>query len=123
VGTVLHAGSAHFDGAKDAYSVTGNHYGNSYGPNTISWPMFEDLRDNNQALSEMFCRFPTSVTIGYSAWFVARDHSLISLRPLAKMSTAPLINSRRFSFVSSEFFWLMQLVCGFADATCSINAS
>jgi predicted permease len=44
----------------------GNHYGNTYGPNTISWPMFEDLRDNNQAFSGMFCRFPATVTIGYS---------------------------------------------------------
>jgi predicted permease len=42
---------------------TGNHYGNSYGPNTISWPMFEDLRDNNQVFSGMFCRFPAAVTI------------------------------------------------------------
>jgi len=30
-----------------------------------SWPMFEDLRDNNRALSGMFCRFPATVTIGY----------------------------------------------------------
>jgi predicted permease len=44
---------------------TGNHYGNSYGPNTISWPMFEDLRDNNQVFSGMFCRFSASVTIGF----------------------------------------------------------
>lgn len=44
---------------------SGNHYGNSYGPNTISWPMFEDLRDNNQVFSGMFCRFPARVTIGY----------------------------------------------------------
>ena len=42
---------------------TGNHYGNSYGPNTISWPMFEELRDNNQVFSGMFCRFPATVTI------------------------------------------------------------
>jgi predicted permease len=44
---------------------TGNHYGNSYGPNTVSWPMFEDLRDNNQVFSGMFCRFPATVNIGY----------------------------------------------------------
>jgi predicted permease len=44
---------------------TGNHYGNTYGANTISWPMFEDLRDNNQVLSGMFCRFQATVTIGY----------------------------------------------------------
>jgi putative ABC transport system permease protein len=42
---------------------TGNHYGNSFGPNTISWPMFEDLHDNNQVFSGMFCRFPATVTI------------------------------------------------------------
>jgi predicted permease len=44
---------------------TGNHFANTYGANTISWPMFEDLRDNNQVFSGMFCRFPTTVTIGY----------------------------------------------------------
>ena len=44
---------------------TGNHYGNTYGANTISWPMFEDLRDNNHVFSGMFCRFATTVTIGY----------------------------------------------------------
>jgi predicted permease len=57
---------------------TGNHYGNSYGPNTISWPMFEDLRDNNQAFSGMFCRFPTSVTIGYSDHAVQIPAELVS---------------------------------------------
>jgi predicted permease len=45
---------------------TGNHYGNSYGPNTISWPMFDDLRDNNQVFSGMFCRFPVTVALGYA---------------------------------------------------------
>ena len=44
---------------------TGNHFANSYGPNRISWPMFEDLRDNNQVFSGMFCRFPAFVAIGY----------------------------------------------------------
>jgi predicted permease len=44
---------------------TGNHYGNSYGPNTVSWPMFEDLRDANHVFSGMFCRFPAAVTLGY----------------------------------------------------------
>jgi predicted permease len=44
---------------------TGNHFANSYGANTISWPMFEDLRDNNQVFSGMFCRFPATVNVGY----------------------------------------------------------
>ena len=57
---------------------TGNHYGNSYGPNTISWPMFEDLRDNNQVFSGMFCRFPASVTIGFSDHAVQIPAELVS---------------------------------------------
>jgi predicted permease len=44
---------------------TGNHYGNTYGANTISWPMFEDLRNNNNVFTGMFCRFPATVNIGY----------------------------------------------------------
>jgi predicted permease len=44
---------------------TGDHYGNSYGANTVSWPMFEDLRDNNQVFSGMFSRFLTTVTLGH----------------------------------------------------------
>ena len=46
---------------------TGNHYGNSFGADTISWPMFEDLRDNNRVFSGMFCRFPATVNMGYGA--------------------------------------------------------
>ncbi|AXC10117.1 ABC transporter, permease protein [Acidisarcina polymorpha] len=56
----------------------GNHYGNSYGPNTMSWPMFEDLRDNNNVFSAMFCRFPTHVTIGYSDQTVQISAELVS---------------------------------------------
>jgi predicted permease len=43
----------------------GNFYGDSYGPNTISWPMFEDLRDNNRVFNGMLCRFSTPVTLGH----------------------------------------------------------
>lgn len=57
---------------------TGNHYGNSFGPNTMSWPMFEDLRSNNQVFSEMFCRFPAHVTIGYSDETVQISAELVS---------------------------------------------
>ena len=46
---------------------TGDHFGNSYGPNTISWPMFEDLRDHNQVFSGMFCRFAATVDLSDSA--------------------------------------------------------
>jgi predicted permease len=45
-------------------TVLGNNYGNTYGTDRISWPMFEDLRHGNEVFSDMFCRFPTSVTVG-----------------------------------------------------------
>lgn len=42
----------------------GNNYANSFGADRISWPMFEDLRTRNQVFSDMFCRFPATVTLG-----------------------------------------------------------
>jgi predicted permease len=57
---------------------TGNHYGNSYGANTISWPMFEDLRDNNRVFTGMFCRFPAAVTLGYGDRSVQIPAELVS---------------------------------------------
>src|ERR1700730_13814511 len=57
---------------------TGNHYGNSFGPNTMSWPMFEDLRSNNKVFSEMFCRFPASLAIGYHDQTVQIPAELVS---------------------------------------------
>jgi predicted permease len=45
-------------------AVRGNNYGNSFGDNDVSYPMYEDLRDRNRVFSGMFCRFPTSVTLG-----------------------------------------------------------
>lgn len=46
-------------------TVLGNNYGNTYGTDRVSWPMFEDLRDRNEVFSDMFCRFPATVTVGY----------------------------------------------------------
>ncbi len=45
-------------------AVRGNFYGSSYGETDLSYPMYEDLRDSNQVFSEMFCHFPTGVTLG-----------------------------------------------------------
>jgi predicted permease len=46
-------------------TVLGNNYGDSFGDDRISWPMFEDLRDRNEVFSDMFCRFPINVAVGY----------------------------------------------------------
>ena len=46
-------------------TMLGNNYGSSYGTDRISWPMFEDLRDRNEVFTNMFCRFPATITVGY----------------------------------------------------------
>jgi predicted permease len=43
----------------------GTRFGDSWGEKDISYPMYRDFRDGNQVFSGMFCRFPTSVSLGY----------------------------------------------------------
>ena len=43
----------------------GIRFGNSWGDNDISYPMYRDFRDGNQVFTGMFCRYPTSVSFGY----------------------------------------------------------
>jgi len=45
--------------------MVGSHYGNNWGGNAISYPLFEDLSRNNQVFSGMFCRFRTSVSLSF----------------------------------------------------------
>jgi hypothetical protein len=44
-------------------------YGNNWGGNAISHPMFRDFRAHNEVFSDMFCRFPTfaSLSVGQQA--------------------------------------------------------
>src|SRR5579864_7276195 len=43
----------------------GMRLGDSWGDEDISYPMYRDFRDGNRVFSGMFCRFPTSVGLGY----------------------------------------------------------
>src|SRR5580658_1494279 len=40
------------------FKMRGQHYGNNWGMNAISYPMYRDFQDHNQVFSEMFGRFP-----------------------------------------------------------------
>jgi len=44
-------------------TMRGRHYGNNWGGNAISHPMFRDFQDHNQVFSGMFCRFPFRVSL------------------------------------------------------------
>ena len=43
----------------------GIRFGDSWGENDISYPTYRDFRDGNQIFSGMFCRYPTTVSLGY----------------------------------------------------------
>jgi len=43
----------------------GNHYGNNFGPNTFSYPMYRDFLDRNQAFSGVLCRSTTPVSMSF----------------------------------------------------------
>ncbi len=44
-------------------TMRGHHYGNNWGGNAISHPMFRDFQEHNPVFSGMFCRFPTQVSL------------------------------------------------------------
>src|SRR5712664_3994452 len=39
-------------------TMRGRHYGNNWGGNAISFPMYRDFQDHNDVFSGMFCRRP-----------------------------------------------------------------
>src|SRR5215467_5322962 len=40
----------------------GSHYGGNNGPDRLSYPMYQEIRDKNQVFSGMFCTYPTTVS-------------------------------------------------------------
>jgi predicted permease len=53
---------------KDAKELTlltmrGRHYGSNWGGNAISYPMYKDFKEHNQVFTDMFCRFPHSISV------------------------------------------------------------
>src|SRR5690348_139855 len=40
----------------------GKHYGGNNGPDRLSYPMYQEIRDKNEVLSGMFCTYPSTVS-------------------------------------------------------------
>ena len=59
-------------------TMRGHHYGNNWGSNAISYPMYRDFQDHNQVFSGMFCRFPTSVSLSFGGQAERVDAELVS---------------------------------------------
>ncbi len=43
----------------------GQHYGSNNGPNALSYPMYQDIRDKNQVFQGMFCRNVTNFNLSH----------------------------------------------------------
>src|SRR6202051_94748 len=46
-------------------TTRGHHYGSNWGGNAISYPMYRDFQDHNEAFSGMFSRFPDHVSLTF----------------------------------------------------------
>src|SRR5947209_19115450 len=47
-------------------TMRGHHYGNNWGGNAISHPMFRDFQTHNEVFSGMFCRFPIEASVTFN---------------------------------------------------------
>ncbi len=43
----------------------GKHYGGNNGPDRLSYPMYQEIRDTNQVFSGMFCTYPSTVSVTF----------------------------------------------------------
>jgi len=59
-------------------TMRGRHYGNNWGDNAISYPMYRDFQDHNEVFSGMFCRFPTSVSLTFGGQAERVEAELVS---------------------------------------------
>src|SRR5271157_2708006 len=58
--------------------MRGRHYGNNWGGNVISYPMYRDFQDHNEVFSGMFCRFPTRVSLTFGGQAERVEAELVS---------------------------------------------
>ena len=47
-------------------NMKGFHYGDNWGLNALSYPMYRDFKANNSVFSGMFCRFPGQFSLGFN---------------------------------------------------------
>ena len=59
-------------------TMRGNHYGNNWGGNALSYPMYSDIRENNQVFTGMFCRFSTRVSLSFGGQTERATAELVS---------------------------------------------
>ena len=80
-------------------TMRGHHYGNNWGGNAISYPMYRDFQAHNEVFSGMFCRFPTRVSLTFGGRAERVEAELVSRDVLqcarSDHGPRPLVHSRR----------------------------
>src|SRR5689334_6642356 len=56
----------------------GKHYGNNWGGNAISYPMYRDFQDHNEVFSGTMCRFPIPVSLTFNGASERTNAELVS---------------------------------------------
>src|SRR5882757_9677707 len=72
-------------------TMKGRHYGNNWGGNAVSHPMFRDFQDHNEVFSEMFCRFPTSASLSFGRQAERVDVELVSGTYFSALGVVPAL--------------------------------
>ena len=72
-------------------TMRGRHYGNNWGANAISYPMYRDFQDNNQVFSGMFCRFRNSASLTFAGNAERVDVELVSGTYFSTLGVSPAL--------------------------------
>ena len=59
-------------------AMQGHNYGNNWGGNAISYPMYRDFQSHNEVFSGMFCRFSTTVSLSAEGRAERAEAELVS---------------------------------------------
>ena len=59
-------------------NMHGFHYGNNWGYNALSYPMYHDFQANNSVFTGMFCRFGTDFSLGFNGQTERVNGELVS---------------------------------------------
>jgi predicted permease len=72
-------------------TMRGRHYGNNWGGNAISYPMYRDFQDHNQVFSGMFCRFPARVNLTFAGQAERVEAELVSGTYFSVLGVGPVL--------------------------------
>jgi predicted permease len=72
-------------------TMKGHYYGNNWGGNAISHPMFRDFREHNEVFSDMFCRFPTVASLSFGQQAERLQVELVSGTYFSTLGVVPAL--------------------------------